>query len=178
MAIDAIRLRRSPAHADAAKESRGVAALAVAGRVGEIPGSVFDTGEHRRPGRMAQGSCRVAAPVVGGRTDQPALCAEPRATVVGFGPNGAGAEPASCRAVRSVAVRVSSARPGVVAALEERTRRPAWCIAPASGLAGTDDVDPVAARARGIRGLPAAPCSAGGYPRESHAGSIRIDSGA
>src|SRR5204863_8163155 len=139
MAIDAISLRRGPAHADAAKESRGGAALAMAGRVGEIPGSVFDTGEHRRPGRVAQGSRRGAAAVVGGRTGQPALCSEDSATAVGFGTNCA--ERASCHSVCPVAVRVRSARPGVVAALAARPCGPATCIALAAGLAYTGHVD-------------------------------------
>jgi hypothetical protein len=47
-------LHGGPAYADAAQKSRGGTAFPMARRVSEIPGSVFDTGEHRRPGRMAQ----------------------------------------------------------------------------------------------------------------------------
>ena len=50
MAINPVLLRCGRADADAAKESCGGAAWAMAGRIGEISGTVFASGEHRKPG--------------------------------------------------------------------------------------------------------------------------------
>ena len=144
----------------------------MAGRVGEISGSVFAAGEHRKPGGMAHASCRGAAAGVGGRADQPAFRTTGSSAAVGFGANRA--EPASGHPVWSVAVRVCSARPGVVAALAARPCGPAKGIAPASGFADTSDVHAVAPGAWSIWDLPADPDPAGGYRRTTHNGSIRV----